>query len=220
MEYRSTWSTKNNKQFIFDTFLEFTGRDSVLKPIIKTHLPFDMMPYNPRAKYLFVFRNPKDTVVSLYHHIKNVPIFEMTLDFHQFFDQFINGETCYGDYFKHVLSYWNHRFDPNVKLLIYEQMKRNPKEAVLRIGEFLGQQYVDKLKANNGLILNEVLKYSTIDFMKTDANNNEFIVRKGIVGDWRTHFTKEESDLVDKRVEQEFTGTGLEHLWIGDMKGK
>ena len=209
---------KNSNGFAVDTYLEFTGSKTVLKPIIKTHLPFDLMPYNPKAKYLFVIRNPKDTAVSLYYHSREVPHLRMTLDFQTFFDYFINGETIYDNYFNHTLSYWKHRFDPNVKLLVYEQMKRNPKEAVLKIGEFLGQEYVNKLKENNEFILNEVLKYSTIDYMKTDAKNPEFLTRKGIVGDWRTHFTKEESDLVDLKVQMKFAGTGLEQLWAQDLK--
>ena len=61
---------KNNKEFASNTFLEYFGSKSMLKPIIKTHLPFDLLPYNPKAKYLFVIRNPKDTAVSLFYHVK------------------------------------------------------------------------------------------------------------------------------------------------------
>jgi hypothetical protein len=43
-------------------------------------------------------------------------------------------------------------------------------------------------------------------------------VRKGIVGDWKNHFNKAESDLVDEKVRQLWTGTGLEDLWAEDMK--
>ena len=37
---------KNNKQFIFDTYLEVKGSETTLKPIIKTHLWFEDLPYN------------------------------------------------------------------------------------------------------------------------------------------------------------------------------
>jgi hypothetical protein len=97
-------------------------------------------------------------------------------------------------------------------------MKKNPKEAILKIAEFLGKEFVLKLKENNELVLNKVLENSTLDVMKTI--NFNVIIRKGIVGDWRNHFTKEESDLVDEKVKKLFSGTGLEKLWVEEMKWK
>jgi hypothetical protein len=43
-------------------------------------------------------------------------------------------------------------------------------------------------------------------------------IRKGIVGDWKNHFNKAESDLVDEKIEKLFAGTGLESLWLEEMK--
>jgi hypothetical protein len=138
-------------------------------------------------------------------------------DFHKFFDCWIKGEFPFGDYFQHVLSYWTHRFDENFTFLVYEQMKKNPKEAVLKIAQFLGEEFVIKLKENNNLILNKVLENSTTDATKS-AVKFDILVRKGVVGDWKNNFNKAESDLVDEKVKQLWTGTGLENLWAEDMK--
>ena len=98
-------------------------------------------------------------------------------------------------------------------------MNRNPREAVLKIAGFLGEEFVAKLKDNNELVLNEVLKYSTLDYMKTDVSKkNEFLLRKGIVRDWRHHYSKDESDLIDQMVEQLLKETPFENLWDEDMK--
>ena len=42
--------------------------------VIKSHLPFEMLPPNllDTCKVIFVSRNPKDTCVSFYHHAKNI----------------------------------------------------------------------------------------------------------------------------------------------------
>merc|ERR1712018_865412 len=42
--------------------------------VIKTHLPFEMLPPNllDTCKVIFVSRNPKDCCVSFYHHAKNM----------------------------------------------------------------------------------------------------------------------------------------------------
>jgi hypothetical protein len=44
------------------------------------------------------------------------------------------------------------------------------------------------------------------------------LVRNGVVGDWKNHFNKAQSDLVDDRVRQLWTETGLENLWAEQMK--
>jgi hypothetical protein len=56
--------------------LEEVGKDFVREQatiaggyrLIKTHFPYGMTPMNSKAKYIFVARNPKDCVVSFYHH--------------------------------------------------------------------------------------------------------------------------------------------------------
>ena len=123
------------------------------------------------------------------------------------------------DYFSHNASYWEHRSDPNVSYLVYEEMKRNPRDAVLTIGRFLGHNYEKKLLDNNESIVNQVIKYSTIDYMKTDVSEDyESIFRKGVVGDWRCHLTRDQSDRVDRKFEQYFGGTELQDIWGKDME--
>jgi hypothetical protein len=80
-----------------------------------------------------------------------------------------------------------------------KKIKNNPKEAVLKIAEFLGEEFVLKLKENYDFILNKVIENSTIDSMKSNLDSVfgyslDFLMRKGVVGDWRSHFIKEESD--------------------------
>ncbi len=208
-------------EFMINPNLERIGNkvlNGSLKPrVLKTHIPFGLRPYNKFAKYLWVIRNPKDVCVSYYYHAKDKPHFQWLRDFHDYFNIWIKGEIPFGDYFEHVLSYWTHRFDDNFSFLVYEHMKKNPKEAVLKIAEFLGEEFVIKLKENNEFLLNKVLENSTLDVMKT-IHFDDVIIRKGIVGDWRNHFTKEESDLVDEKVVKLFSGTGLEKLWVEEMK--
>jgi hypothetical protein len=48
--------------------------------------------------------------------------------------------------------------------------------------------------------------------------NFHILIRKGIVGDWKNHFNREESDLVGEKVKKLFSGTGLQKLWVEEMK--
>jgi hypothetical protein len=214
---------QRDEESIINPLLERTGKEILnisLKPkVIKTHMPFGLMPYNKSAKYLCVLRNPKDTCVSFFYHHRADPRFEFSGDFHEFFDYWFKGEIAYGDYFEHILSFWSHRFDDNFTFLVYEHMKNNPKEAFLKIAEFLGEEFVFKLKENNEFLLNKVIENSTIDALKGSLRKEfDLIIRKGIVGDWKNHFNSNESDLIDEKVRKLFTGTGLEKLWTEEMK--
>ena len=210
---------ENDKYVMGTAYLEYSGPEVQTFPAIKTHIPFDVIPRRDDAKYLLVFRNPKDCCVSSYYHaLNNYP--ELIGDFHQYFQHWIKGDVCYGDYFTHVYDYWSHRFDKNFDFLVYEQMIENPREAVLKIARFMGQEFIERL-ASNEVLLNEIIRKSSIVSMKSQLNlctEDQIFMRKGIVGDWRDHFDKEESDLIDNRIATEFEGTGLDTLWSNHIK--
>jgi hypothetical protein len=62
-------------------------------------------------------------------------------DFHDYFNIWIEEEIPYGYYFEHILSFWSYRFDDNYTFLVNEHMKNNKKDAVLKIAEFLGEEF-------------------------------------------------------------------------------
>ncbi|GFY72392.1 sulfotransferase 1C2 [Trichonephila inaurata madagascariensis] len=164
-------------EFFTETpFLELTGAqaaENMKRPgAIKFHLPYHMTPQSPDAKYIFVARNPKDCCVSFYHHTEGIPgyIFEGG-EFDDFFELFINGEVDFGDYFDTLLSWYEHRNDPNVLFITYEQLQKDTKNNVLKIAEFLGPQYKDKL-VKDEKILNDVILHSSFKFMKEHLNKH------------------------------------------------
>ncbi|GFV42063.1 sulfotransferase 1C2 [Trichonephila clavipes] len=134
-------------EFFTDTpFLQMTGAqaaESMKRPgAIKFHLPYHMTPQSPDAKYIFVARNPKDCCVSFYHHTESIPVYKFEEgEFDDYFELFMNGEVDFGDYFDCVLSWYEHRNDPNVLFLTYEELKKDIKNNVLKIAQFIGPQY-------------------------------------------------------------------------------
>ncbi len=199
-------------------FEYFEPRLARLRLRLEVFEPMLFITYNKSAKYLWLLRNQKDVFVSYYHFLNARDFVRFDGDFHDYFDYWIKGEMTYGDYFQHVLSFWSHRFDDNFTFLVYEHMKNNPKEAVIKIAEFLGEEFLVKLKENE-FLLNKILENSTIGAMKSKTNFDVLkLLRNGVVGDWKNHFTKAQSDLVDERVRQLWTGTGLENLWAEEMK--
>ncbi len=70
--------------------------------VIKTHLPLEMLPQKllDTCKVVFVGRNPKDCMVSYYHHTSMFSDYKFNGDFKGFADLFINGEHEYGSYWE------------------------------------------------------------------------------------------------------------------------
>jgi hypothetical protein len=196
--------------------------------LIKTHLPHQLTPRHDEAKYICVVRNPKDCVVSFFHHTRGFPKHYHFANgsFETFFLLFIDGKVDFGDYFAHLRSWLEHKGDPNVLFLTYEDMRRDTRAAILKVATFLDPAvYPARLLANNEKMLQAVLHHSSLDSMKKDpgrwsstrpAAHTPFI-RKGSVGDWEELLTDQQATQLDRRMKETCSAEELE--WLGDMYG-
>ncbi len=74
----------------------------------KTHAIVEHLPRgHGKIKTIVVARNPKDSVVSLYHHAKSKPEFGFTGDFNAFCEIFLAGQAENGCWFSHILDWYN-----------------------------------------------------------------------------------------------------------------
>ena len=187
----------------------------------KSHLPYQLMPgggdpANTEAKYIYVIRNPKDGAVSQYNHMKwmmpsdMIPPWDVALK--TITDPASEG-THYGPFYNHYLGWWTHRDAPNILILTYEEMKRNPRTAVTSIASFLGynltDEVIDKIVIDTSFNKMKDNKAVNKDYGKEVLLGEGQFMRKGVIGDWRNVFTPEQSATMDTLVEEKFTGTGL-----------
>jgi hypothetical protein len=192
-------------------FLEMYGRQAVEampRPgAIKTHVLFDHLSDHPNAKYICVIRNPKDVCVSFHRFVTSINGGEFNrIPFDRFFDGFLTGEIGHADYFDHLLSCWSHKNDANVLIILYEDMKKDIRSVINRIAIFLDIGVNRKL-------LERIVAVTSFDYLKKTGYNEKMvrahtvatfkIVRKGIVGDWRTVLSNEQSRLLDARFREE-----------------
>ncbi|UYV67141.1 hypothetical protein LAZ67_4004062, partial [Cordylochernes scorpioides] len=220
-------------------FLEMCGAEAAAmmpRPgVLKLHLTYEQTPQNSKAKYIYVVRNPKDTCVSFYYHTKGWALYGFTGSFSDFFDIFYKGENDFGEYFEHVMSWYKHRDDPNVLFILYEDLKKDTKGMVMKIAKFLGPEW-EKLLIDEPQVLEDVLKYSSINEMKQMVKAQDLVaasqseenvpqglrhiasqmanvgagslmkdfefVRKGVVGDWKNHFTEEQAKKLDDKTRE------------------
>jgi Sulfotransferase domain len=208
-------------------FLEEIGKEDVsvlpAPRVIKTHLPYHMVPHHLEAKYIYVARNPFDCVVSFYHHTRGfVAYYDFAEgDFDEYFEYFINGEVDYGDYFDHLLP-WYHNHDNKMMIFVlYEEMKSNIKREIIRIAQFLGGEFAAKVQ--NTKILHRVIDHSRFESMQQDQvrwgvserpNDMPPFIRKGQVGDWKNHFSGAQVRRLTEKFLSRTSGTGVETLWV------
>ena len=181
--------------------------------LFTSHLPHPLMPHlnNTTAKIVYVARNPKDVAISTYFHDQSKSGYEGTWEEH--FQLFLKGDVGFGSYFDHVLPWWQaSQHDMNILFLKYEDMKHDLAGNVAKLASFLN------LQADSQLI-DTVVALSSFQSMTSNQNTNfDWIpqkadkpkhFRKGDIGDWRNHFSAEQSQQMDDLYMKKMKGTGL-----------
>ncbi|KAK2169204.1 hypothetical protein LSH36_12g36069 [Paralvinella palmiformis] len=167
-----------------------------------------------KVKIIVVIRNPKDTLVSLYHFYGNMHdsgVFEGTWD--DFFELYKAKHVIYGDYFDWYSSWLPHIEKHNVMLVKYEDMQHKLPDVYNDVARFLDDplSYPNKADIIEHLTFdrmrrNDMVNYKNISGL--DLKSSPFM-RKGIIGDWKNTFSDEQSRLVDKRYHEVIEAFGI-----------
>ncbi|XP_003385887.1 PREDICTED: bile salt sulfotransferase-like [Amphimedon queenslandica] len=178
---------------------------------MKHHHPYDHVaggpPHQSPAKYIYSYRNPRDVAVSWYLVQKQFP-HKSPLTWSKFLDDFIDGNVVYGSPLDNIRGWWDHKDSPNILMLSYEWMKKDPVGAVQSISTFLGYQLSQKL-------IEEIAANSRIDKMKMNleslnsALTKYKLVRKGVVGEWHNYFGPEDIKKLDAAVKEKLGDTDI-----------
>ncbi|XP_040061808.1 sulfotransferase ssu-1-like [Ixodes scapularis] len=160
---------------LMSPWLEFLGTEAAEKMArpgaIKCHLPFHKQPYSEKAKYTCVARNPYDCCDSFYYHCKGIPHYGVAdSNFDQFLELFLARQVGCGEYFDNLVSWYEHRKGLNVLFLRYEDLKKNTAVCVLKIADFLGEEYGQNLRTDDSL-LEKVVKFTSLEGLKKQVND-------------------------------------------------
>lgn len=102
----------------------------------KSHLGYDRIPKG--ARYIIALRDPKDALVSLYRFMEGWLIEPGAVPMDEFAAYWIGRAAGGTDIWRHLLSWWAQRDNPDVLLLSYEHMTAEPEAAVRRVAAFCG----------------------------------------------------------------------------------
>ncbi|XP_033108196.1 sulfotransferase family cytosolic 1B member 1-like [Anneissia japonica] len=166
------------------------------------------------GEVIYVARNPKDNAVSMYHFV--LPVMKSVgVDFpwEAFLEMYSLGKQPFGSWASHVVPFWEHRNDSNFLFLKYEDMKADHTEAVRKIATHLGystsEDVIRKTVENSTAErTKDALKLIPEPDLPAILGVGDF-VRKGVVGDWKSHFTVAQNEAFDAAIKKDLDGTGL-----------
>lgn len=207
---------------------------------VKTHLPVEALVYSPRAKYVYIGRDGRDVLWSLYNHHLNgneamydalnktpglvgPPLEPPTDDIREYWHTWLAKDGFpYWSFWENVRSWWAIRDLPNLILVHFETLKRNMPAEMRRIAAFLDIP-IDESKWD------AIVEHCTFDWMK---NNGEKIVplggivwkggvktfiNKGTNGRWKETLTPAESAEYEAKALAELGPECAHWLATGEM---
>nr|CAI5828441.1 unnamed protein product [Callosobruchus analis] len=214
---------ENAPEHVRDSFTFIKKKYEKGPVCVKTHMPWALLPRDiqenlKKPKIVYVVRNPKDAIVSMYHWIKMLTGSEDPLE--KCCERYINGELCYLPYWRHVLGFWEQRSKPNVMFLRYEELSKDLPGTIRKMANFLERPISDAgvEKLVNHLSFNNMRKNRAV-------NNEEMIertrkskglemyetnhMRLGKMGSHKMEMTPEMIEKVEKWTEENIKGTGF-----------
>ncbi|KAK9057434.1 hypothetical protein SSX86_022269 [Deinandra increscens subsp. villosa] len=211
---------------------DYATNDTEVVPstsLFASHFPYKLFPSSvtdpsSTCKFVYVCRDPKDVLVSMWHFILKLRPKEMgPVSLDQMFQMFCEGVVEYGPYWDHVLGFWEACLKSPDKILFfkYEEIKRDPEAHVKKLAEFMGVP-ISAQEEENGMA-KKIAEFCSFEHLKSlevtktgayKANNglvvaNNDFFRRGEVGDWKCHLTEEMKDRIDRISREKFKDSGL-----------
>jgi len=208
--------------------------------VLKTHLPVDALVYSRDAKYVYVGRDGRDVVWSLYNHHVNAndvwydklnntpgrvgpPIVRPPDTVSEYFDQWLEGDGYpMWSFWDNIRSWWSVRELENLHILHFESLLKNRAAETRRLAEFLGIP-VDETKWD------DILKHTSFEYMKRNATLStplggifwdkgaEVFINRGTNGRWCDVLTDEQVALYERTATKQLGKAAAKWLATGEL---
>jgi aryl sulfotransferase len=206
----------------------------------KTHLPVDALVFSPRAKYLYVGRDGRDIVWSLYNHFSNgnellyhhlndtpglvgPPLARPPASIRQYYHDWLDHDGFpFWSFWENVRTWWAIRHLPNVKLIHFANLKRDLPGQIREIAAFLDIP-IDESRWE------AIVEHCTFDYMKRNASKStplggifweggaQTFINKGTNGRWRDILTAEESQKYEQLAREQLEPACAHWLETGEL---
>jgi aryl sulfotransferase len=182
---------------------------------LKTHLPVDALVFSPKAKYIYIGRDGRDVVWSMYNHHASAneswyaalndtpgrvgppigpPPDSITQYYHDWLD--MNGFPWW-PFWENIQSWWDIRALPNVLLLHFANLKRDLPGEIRRVADFIDTP-IDEARWES------IVTHCSFNYMKANATKSvplagafwdggaQAFIHKGTNGRWRDLLSPDE----------------------------
>jgi aryl sulfotransferase len=207
---------------------------------IKTHLPVDALVYSPKAKYIYIGRDGRDVLWSLYNHHLNgnemmyhalndtpgrvgPPLPQPPEDIREYWREWMDKDGYpYWPFWENVRTWWEIRNLPNMLMVHFDVMKKDMPGEMRRIAKFL-EIPIDESKWD------EIVLHCTFDWMKEHGEKivplggvmwkggTKTFINKGVNGRWKETLTEAESAEYEARALAELGPECAKWLATGEL---
>ena len=182
---------------------------------MKTHLPVDAIRFCPKARYLYIGRDGRDVVWSMYNHHVNAnqtwydalndtpgrvgpPIEPPPDDIRQYWREWLDRDGHpFWPFWENIRSWWAVRDLPNVKFIHFANLKHEMAREIRAIATFLDIPIKESR-------WEAILNHCSFEWMKKNATKSvplggafwdagaEVFINKGVNGRWSDTLSPEE----------------------------
>lgn len=207
---------------------------------LKTHLPLDALVFSPQAKYIYIGRDGRDVLWSMYNHHANAnqswydalnltpgrvgpPIERPPADIRHYWREWMDRDGHpFWPFWENIRTWWQTRELPNVLFVHFNDLKRDMPGEIRRIAGFLDIP-IDESRWP------AIQEYCSFDWMKNNAGKSvplggafwdggaEVFINKGVNGRWTDTLTADDVAEYEARAVCEW-GPECAH-WLGNGRG-
>jgi len=208
---------------------------------LKTHLPTDALVFSEKAKYVYIARDGRDVLWSMYNHHINAnevwydalnktpgrvgpPIEKPPASIEQYFSEWLDQDgRPWWPFWENIQSWWEIRDLPNVYFLHFENLKRDMPAEIRLLAAFLD------IPINEDK-WDDILLHCSFDYMKANATKSvplggafwdggaQTFIHKGVNGRWREVLSEEDILRYEQRAAAELGGECAHWLQTGENK--
>jgi aryl sulfotransferase len=193
---------------------------------LKTHLPVDALVFSDKAKYIYIGRDGRDVLWSMYNHHSTAnqtwyealnetpgrigpPIETPPTSIIQYYHDWLDKDGHpWWPFWENIRSWWAIRDLPNVHLLHFANLKSDMPGEIRRIAEFLDTP-IDESKWES------IIRHCSFDYMKANATESvplggafwdggaQTFIHKGTNGRWCEVLSLEDSSKYEQCAAKE-----------------
>jgi len=206
---------------------------------LKTHLPVDALVFSPKAKYIYIGRDGRDVLWSMYNHhaTANASWYEALNDtpgrvgppiepppdsIVQYYHDWLDKDGYpFWPYWENIRSWWAIRNLPNVYLLHFANLKKDMAAEIRKLAAFI-ETPIDETKWDS------ILRHCSFDYMKEHGARSvplggtlweggaRSFIHKGTNDRWRSILSAEDVAKYEHRAAAELESDCA--LWLATGK--